>query len=163
MREPCAMAGSAGLKRTDDEYAGLVKKLEQSNGKSDAASMSERATVLKQMADILTARRTTDRFQCYLSVSIQAGATTGTGVVTNIGAGGGFVKTTLALEKFADLRLEVRMTGRLPVGAAFKGQVRWVKAKDGIGFAFQELTAVDQELIKKLLGELVREQPPLNP
>jgi len=148
---------------TDDEYAGLVKRLESSSGKTDAASMNERATVLKQMAEILAARRTTDRFQCYLSVNLQAGSLIGTGVITNIGAGGGFVKTTLALEKFASLRVEVRIAGRLPVGAAFKGQVRWVKAKEGVGIAFQGLGAPEREALKKLLGELVREQPPLNP
>ncbi len=153
----------AASKPTDDEYAGLVKRLEVSNSESDASSMSERATVLKQMADILAARRTTDRFQCYLSVNIQAQGATGTGVITNIGAGGGFVKTALVLEKFAELRIEVRLAGRLPVGAAFKGQVRWVKAKEGVGIAFQDLTHADQDMLKKLLGELVREQPPLNP
>lgn len=153
----------AASKQSDDEYAGLVKRLEVSNGKSDASAMSERATVLKQMADILAARRTTDRFQCYLSVSVQAGETTGTGVITNIGAGGGFLKTSLVLEKYAELRVEVRLAGRLPVGAAFKGQVRWVKPKEGMGIAFLGLSAAEQDMLKKLLGELVREQPPLNP
>ena len=148
---------------SDAEYAALVKKLERSNGKSDAASLSERATVLKQLADILAARRTTDRFQCYLSVNVQAGKASGTGVITNIGAGGGFVKTTLSLEKFSELKLEVRLAGRLPIGLSFKAQVRWVRAKEGVGFAFRDLGATEQEALKKLLGELVREQPPMNP
>ncbi len=147
----------------DDEYAGLVKRLERSTGKTDQASMSERAAVTKQLADILAARRTTDRFQCYLSVNVSAGSASGTGVLTNIGAGGGYLKTALALEKFTELRLEVRLAGRLPVGVVLSGQVRWVKPKDGVGLAFQKLEPAAQEALKKLLGELVREQPPHNP
>jgi hypothetical protein len=114
------------------------------------------------MADILASRRTTDRFQCYLSVNVQAAGTSGTGVITNIGAGGGFLKTNLVPEKFSELKLEVRLSGRLPVGSAFKAQVRWVKPKDGVGIAFLDLAGAEQEALKKLLGELVREQPPMN-
>ncbi len=147
----------------DDEYAGLARRLEAINGKSDAATLTERAAVLKKMADILASRRTTDRFQCYLSVSVQAGTTAGTGVLTNIGAGGGFVKTSLALEKFSQLKLEVRLAGRLPVGSKFTAQVRWVKGKEGVGIAFQDLGNTENDALKKLLGELVREQPPHNP
>ena len=147
----------------DDEYAGLVRRLEASNGKSDSATLSERATVLKQLTDILASRRTTDRFQCYLSVSVQTAAATGTGVLTNVGAGGGFLKTSLALEKFTDMKIEVRLTGRLPVGSKFTAQVRWVKGKEGVGIAFVDLGAAESDALKKLLGELVREQPPLNP
>lgn len=147
----------------DDEYAGLVKKLERSSGKSDAASLAERATVQKQLAEILAKRRTTDRFQCYLSVNVQSGASNGTGVLTNIGAGGGYLKTSLALEKFAEVRVEVRLAGRLPVGVVLTGEVRWLKPKDGAGLKFQKLDSTSQDALKKLLGELVREQPPQNP
>lgn len=146
----------------DEEYAGLVKRLERSSGKTDTVSVTERSQVLTQLADILSVRRTTDRFQCYLSVNVRSAHQSGSGVLTNIGAGGGYLKTALSLEKFAEVRLEVRLTGRLPVGATLAGQVRW-KGKDGLGIAFTGLGSTEQTALKKLLGELVREQPPLLP
>lgn len=161
--KPQSAVGSSTLSKTesDGEYAALAKRLEKANGKTDSASVTERTTVLKQMAEILAARRTTDRFQCYLPVNLVLGAAKGTGVLTNIGSGGGFLKTSFVLSKFAALQIEVKQAGRLPMGLSLKGQVRWVKAKEGAGIAFQELGAAEQEAIKKLLGELVREQPPL--
>ncbi len=161
-KPPSALGSSTkGRAESDSEYASLAKRLEKANGKTDSASVSERTTVLKQMADILASRRTTDRFQCYLPVNVVAGNAKGTGVLTNIGSGGGFLKTTVALEKFAGLHIEVKQAGRLPVGMGLKGQVRWVKANEGAGIAFHELAGTEHEAIKKLLGELVREQPPL--
>ena len=160
-KPPIAVGSSTKITETDGEYTALAKRLEQASGKTDSASVSERTKVLKQMADILAARRTTDRFQCYLPVNVVAGTLKGTGVLTNIGSGGGYLKTSIALEKFADLHIEVKQAGRLPMGFGMKGQVRWVKAKEGAGIAFQELGTTEQDAIKKLLGELVREQPPL--
>jgi hypothetical protein len=148
---------------SDVEYADLVRRLEGLAGKNDPPSVLARSQAQKRLAEILVSRRTTDRFQCFVSVTVTAGAHAGPGTLTNLGAGGGYVKTTLQLEKLASVTLEVKQVGRLPVGLVFPSQVRWVKPGHGAGVAFGPLDAKGEEALKRALGELVREQPPQRP
>ena len=145
---------------SDAEYTELVRKLEALSGKSDIA---ERTKVQKRIAEILASRRKTDRFQCFVTVAVKAGSINGPGTLINLGAGGGYVKTALTLEKLSSITIEVKQTGRLAAGLVFPCQVRWVKPGHGVGVAFQELGAKEQDALKKALGELVREQPPQRP
>jgi hypothetical protein len=147
----------------DAEFAGLVKRLDAIKAKTDPASTAERNTLQAQLAAILAARRKNDRFQCFVAVEIVSATGRGTGTITNVGAGGAFVKTALALERFAPVTLTVSQLGRFPAGTQLKGQVRWVKPASGIGLAFEGLGKAEQEALQKVLGTLIREQPPLPP
>ncbi len=148
------------LPKHDAEYAELVRQLEALAGKTDATSLLTRNALQKRIADLLAARRRTDRFQCVITVTVHADGASGPGTITNIGAGGCYVKASLALKRFQQVRLEVKSAGRLPLGLSYAGEVRWVKERTGVGVAFGTLGQKEQDGLKRCLADLVREQPP---
>lgn len=146
---------------TDDaEYEALAKRLEELRTATDPAQSRERSEIQKKLADILVARRRSDRFQCHLKVDIKGPELLGPGVVTNLGAGGAYVRTAAQLVRFSEVKLVVTTLGRLPTGTVLPGNVRWVKEGDGAGIRFDALEPAVGELLRRALGELVREQPP---
>jgi PilZ domain len=147
----------------DAEYQALAKRLEELRTATDPALSKERAELQKKLSEILISRRTTDRFQCHIKVDLKAGEQTGQGVLTNLGAGGAFVRTTLSLPKLTEVTLTVTALGRLPNGAVLPSNVRWEKPGDGLGVAFKTLEPAVAESLRRALGELVREQPPKLP
>jgi hypothetical protein len=148
---------------SDVEYEALARRLEELRTATDPAQSKERAELQKKMSEILISRRTTDRFQCHLKVEFRSGELSGPGVVTNLGAGGAYLRTTAALTRFSEVSVTVTTIGRLPTGTVLPCQVRWVKQGDGVGLAFKTLEAPAIESLKRALGELVREQPPKLP
>jgi PilZ domain len=147
----------------DAEYLALAKRLEELRTATDPALSKERAELQKKLSEILISRRGTDRFQCHLKVDLKSGDQAGQGVVTNLGAGGAYVRTTLSLPRFAPVTLTVTALGRLPNGSVLEANVRWEKPGDGLGVAFQALEPAVAESLRRALGELVREQPPKLP
>ena len=144
----------------DSEYEALAKRLEELRTATDPALSKERTEVQKKLSDILIARRQTERFQCHLKVDFKAGEKVGQGVVTNLGAGGAYLRTAVMLERFAEVTLTVTQLGRLPAGTVLPCQVRWVKQGEGMGLSFKTLEQPLADHLRRALGELVREQPP---
>lgn len=147
----------------DSEYEQLARRLEELRTATDPALSRERSELQKKLSEILISRRKTDRFQCHVKVEVASGAQSGPGTMTNLGAGGAYVKTAVALERFAEVTVTVSALGRLPIGTVLPCSVRWVKPGDGVGLAFGALGDAAAEAIRKALGELVREQPPKLP
>jgi hypothetical protein len=144
----------------DAEYETLARRLEELRTATDPALSRERAEVQKKLSDILIARRQTERFQCHLKVEFKSGDTSGTGVITNLGAGGAYLRTSVMLDRFAEVTVTVTTIGRLPAGTVLPCQVRWVKQADGLGLAFKAIDGAFGDNLRRALGELVREQPP---
>ena len=144
----------------DAEYEALARRLEELRTATDPALSKERSEVQKKLSEILISRRRTDRFQCHVKVDIKGPEPLGAGVLTNLGAGGTYLRTTATLARFAEVTLQVTALGRLPNNTVLVGSVRWVKPGDGVGISFGTLEPQVQESLRRALGELVREQPP---
>jgi hypothetical protein len=144
----------------DSEYEALAKRLEELRTATDPALSKERAEVQKKLSDILISRRQTDRFQCHLKVEFKSAEASGAGTLTNLGAGGAYLRTPMALTRFTEVTVTVTQLGRLPAGTVLPCQVRWVKQGEGVGLAFKQLEGSVTDQLKRALGELVREQPP---
>lgn len=138
-------------------YQKLLKEME-----ALTQSDLKRRELERKVVDELTLRRRTTRFQCSIAVTLIMQGKKADGVIVNIGAGGAYVKTAHAVQRYENVELEVkRGSPLLPLGTRLPGQVLWAKPQDGAGLKFAALSTGAVEQLRRCLMALVAEQPPL--